>query len=57
MKVRTPTSNEGVRRYVRGIDVFSVLAAGPVAMGLRKQLVDIQYGRVADPHGWIRAVV
>jgi branched-chain amino acid aminotransferase len=32
-------------------------AAGPVAMGLRKQLVDIQYGRAADPHGWIRAVV
>lgn len=35
MKVRTPTSNEGVRRYVRGVDVFSVLAAGPVAMVLR----------------------
>jgi branched-chain amino acid aminotransferase len=32
-------------------------AAGPVAMGLRKQLNDIQYGRVADPHNWIRAVV
>jgi branched-chain amino acid aminotransferase len=31
-------------------------AAGPVAMGLRKQLVDIQYGRTADPHGWIRKV-
>ncbi|WP_249128201.1 branched-chain amino acid aminotransferase [Bradyrhizobium lablabi] len=28
-------------------------AAGPVAMGLRKQLVDIQYGRAADPHNWI----
>jgi branched-chain amino acid aminotransferase len=32
-------------------------AAGPVAMGLRKQLVDIQYGRVADPHNWIRQVL
>jgi len=32
-------------------------AAGPVAMGLRKQLVDIQYGRVADPHNWIRKVL
>ena len=30
--------------------------AGPVAMGLRKQLVDIQYGRSADPHNWIRDV-
>lgn len=30
--------------------------AGPVAMGLRKQLVDIQYGRAADPHNWIRKV-
>jgi hypothetical protein len=35
MKVRTPTSNEGVRRFLRGIDVFSVFAAGPVAMVLR----------------------
>ena len=31
-------------------------AAGPVAMGLRKTLVDIQYGRAADPHNWIRKV-
>ena len=31
-------------------------AAGPVAMGLRKKLVDIQYGRAADPHNWIRKV-
>jgi branched-chain amino acid aminotransferase len=30
--------------------------AGPVAMGLRKQLVDIQYGRAPDPHHWIRKV-
>ncbi len=32
-------------------------AAGPIAMGLRKQLVDIQYGRAADPHNWIRKVL
>ncbi|MDE2065635.1 MAG: branched-chain amino acid aminotransferase [Bradyrhizobium sp.] len=32
-------------------------AAGPVAMGLRKTLVDIQYGRVVDPHNWIRKVL
>ena len=30
--------------------------AGPVAMGLRKQLIDIQYGRAPDPHNWIRKV-
>jgi branched-chain amino acid aminotransferase len=32
-------------------------AAGPVAMGLRKTLIDIQYGRAADPHNWIRKVL
>jgi len=26
-------------------------------MGFRKKLVDIQYGRVADPHNWIRKVL
>ncbi len=31
--------------------------AGPVAMGLRKQLVDIQYGRTNDPHNWIKRVL
>ncbi|MBN8969150.1 MAG: branched-chain amino acid aminotransferase [Rhizobiales bacterium] len=32
-------------------------AAGPVATGLRKQLVDIQYGRAPDPHNWIRKIL
>ena len=32
-------------------------AAGPVAMGMRQKLIDIQYGRVADPHNWIRKVL
>jgi branched-chain amino acid aminotransferase len=32
-------------------------AAGPVAMGLRKTLVDIQYGRTNDAHNWIRKVL
>jgi branched-chain amino acid aminotransferase len=31
-------------------------AAGPVAMGLRKQLVDIQYGRAPDAHNWVKKV-
>ena len=30
--------------------------AGPVAMGMRKKLVDIQYGRTNDPHNWIKQV-
>lgn len=32
-------------------------AAGPVATEMRKKLVDIQYGRAADPHNWIRKVL
>lgn len=31
--------------------------AGPVAMSLRKKLVDIQYGRAPDPHEWVRKVL
>ena len=31
-------------------------AAGPVAMGMRNKLVDIQYGRAPDPHNWIKKV-
>ncbi len=28
-------------------------AAGPTTMAIRQQLTDIQYGRAADPHGWM----
>jgi branched-chain amino acid aminotransferase len=31
--------------------------AGPVALALRKQLTDIQYGRAEDPHGWMVQLV
>jgi branched-chain amino acid aminotransferase len=31
--------------------------AGPVAMGMRKKLVDIQYGRAGDPHNWVIKVL
>ena len=31
--------------------------AGPVAMGVRKKLVDIQYGRATDPHNWVTKVL
>ncbi len=27
--------------------------AGPVTVAIREQLTDIQYGRAADPHGWL----
>ena len=31
-------------------------APGPVTMRLRAALLDLQYGRAADPHGWMRPV-
>jgi branched-chain amino acid aminotransferase len=31
-------------------------AAGPVAAGLRRTLLDLQYGRVADTHGWLHPI-
>lgn len=46
----------GNMRSVSGDFVINGGAAGPVAMGLRRQLVDIQYGRASDPHNWIRKV-
>jgi branched-chain amino acid aminotransferase len=46
----------GTVRSMSGDFSISGGAAGEVAMGLRKQLVDIQYGRAADPQGWIRDV-
>ena len=47
----------GKVRSVSGDFLIGGGAAGPVAMGFRKQLVDIQYGRAADPHDWIRKVL
>lgn len=31
--------------------------AGPVTKELRSRLLDIQYGRSADPHGWMRRIL
>jgi branched-chain amino acid aminotransferase len=31
-------------------------AAGPVAAGLRRRLLDLQYGRAADTHGWLHPI-
>jgi branched-chain amino acid aminotransferase len=47
----------GKVRSTKGDFVINGGAAGPVAMSLRKQLVDIQYGRAPDPHDWIRRVL
>ncbi len=47
----------GKVRSASGDFLISGGVAGPVAMGMRKQLVDIQYGRAPDPHGWVRKVV
>lgn len=47
----------GQVRSVSGDFAISGGAAGPVAMGMRKKLVDIQYGRAPDPHNWIRKVL
>ncbi|MEW6767348.1 MAG: branched-chain amino acid aminotransferase [Pseudomonadota bacterium] len=47
----------GKVRSASGDFVINSGAAGPVAMGLRKKLVDIQYGRASDPHNWIRKVL
>jgi branched-chain amino acid aminotransferase len=41
---------------VSGDFLISGGVAGPVAMGTRKKLVDIQYGRAPDPHNWIRKI-
>lgn len=29
---------------------------GPVTLGIRQALVDLQYGRVADRHGWMHRI-
>ena len=47
----------GTVRSVSGDFDINGGIAGEVAMGLRKQLVDIQYGRAPDTHGWIRKVI
>jgi branched-chain amino acid aminotransferase len=31
--------------------------AGEVTMAIREKLLDIQYGRAEDTHGWLRRLV
>ncbi|MDQ3481774.1 MAG: branched-chain amino acid aminotransferase [Actinomycetota bacterium] len=41
----------------RGGEVSSGADAGPVTLKIRQRLLDIQYGRVADEHGWMHRLV
>ena len=47
----------GALRWPDGEAVAGSGEPGPVTMKLRSALMDIQYGRAADPHGWMRPVV
>jgi branched-chain amino acid aminotransferase len=47
----------GQARSANGDFLIGDGKGGPVAAGLHKQLVDIQYGRAPDPHNWIRKVL
>ncbi|MDX6307456.1 MAG: branched-chain amino acid aminotransferase [Nocardioidaceae bacterium] len=40
----------------RGGELASPMPTGEVTMQLRNQLLDIQYGRAADSHGWLHRV-
>src|SRR4051812_1620517 len=41
----------------RGGEVSTGPDAGPLTMKLRERLLDIQYGRVADTHGWMQQLL
>jgi len=47
----------GALRWPGGEAVAGSGEAGAVTMKLRQALMDIQYGRAADTHGWVRKVV
>jgi branched-chain amino acid aminotransferase len=47
----------GALRWPGGEAVAGGGEAGAVTMKLRKALMDLQYGRVEDTHGWVRRVV
>ena len=46
----------GALRWPDGEAIAGGGGPGPVTMKLRKALMDVQYGRVEDTHGWIRRV-
>ncbi len=47
----------GALRWPGGEAVAGDGRPGPVTTALRSRLLDLQYGRVADTHGWVRRVV
>jgi branched-chain amino acid aminotransferase len=47
----------GALRWPGGEAVAGSGEPGAVTMRLRKALMDVQYGRVPDTHGWVRKVV
>jgi branched-chain amino acid aminotransferase len=47
----------GALRWPGGEAVAGTGEPGAVTMKLRKALMDLQYGRVPDSHGWVRKVV
>ncbi len=47
----------GALRWPGGEAVAGGGEPGPVTMKLRKALMDIQYGRAEDTHGWVRRIV
>jgi branched-chain amino acid aminotransferase len=47
----------GALRWPGGEAVAGAGEPGPVTMQLRQALLDIQYGRAADPHGWVHRVI
>ena len=47
----------GALRWPGGEVVAGSGEPGETTMKLRKALMDIQYGRAADPHGWVRRVI
>jgi branched-chain amino acid aminotransferase len=47
----------GALRWPGGEVVAGDGRPGPVTTALRTQLLDLQYGRAADPHGWMHRVL
>ena len=47
----------GALKWQGGEAVAGDGEAGKVTMDVRSALVDLQYGRAADPHGWMTRIV
>lgn len=46
----------GVVKSTKGTWTVGDGQPGKISMELRQQLLDIQHGRIADPHGWVHTV-